>query len=647
MPARIPLAAVLVATALVAGPVASAAPAVAGSSAGWPSPRLTLVGHGNGTGVGLSQEGAYGYATNYGWNTTQILGHYYGDSVRTVGLAPVNVDLIHSGAAWLRVTSRAAAFRIDNITVPAGYSAKLTHTASGYAMQLASGGCAGQYGTPRAVHSTVFSSVVSAPTALDQLLQICGSGDVYRGALAMVPGRIFWDDLPFRVVNRLAVDDYLRSALPGQLSDVDQSWFTAAGSDAWLQSLAIATRTMVVTSRTHPWANVTADQALETGNFGYNLYIGAGAAPLPGADQVLAALRATSSRLLVNSRGTAVVHAVISRSSGGWTAGGGFPAVQDQGDTVASDHNWRTALPLTMVSRYLSGTYGNLQRITFTRSGLGDYGGRVVTVTLVGDRGSLTVTGDRFRDQLALKSNWFAVSTVPPAVQLSNELSQPTVDLGETFGRPGDQPVACDFDGNHVDSVAVYRASTGTFYVRNSLSSTAPYYLVRLGTAGDVPVCGDWNGDGIDTVGVFDPRTARFYLINSATRAASTPLIQVQFGGPGVLPVAGDWDGDGHVTLGVWDPRTHYFYLINSLAPGAARTRYSTDTSDEALPIAGNWGVNGKDSYGFWYGTSLELMSAPGGSLQDVSVFGEDGSVPVVGDWDGNGDDSIGYGFGY
>jgi peptidoglycan hydrolase-like amidase len=648
MIARPRLAAALATVALVgaglAGILATAAPA-----AGWPSPRLTLVGHGNGTGVGLSEEGAYGYATNYGWNSTQILGHYYGGSVRSVGLAPVDVDLVARGAAWLRVTSTAAAFRIDNITVPAGYSALLTHTASGYVVQVASS-CGGQYGVARPVHSTVFSSTVSAPTSLDQLLRLCGSADVYRGSLVMVPGYVAADYLPFRVVNRLSVDDYLRSALPGELSDVDQAWFTAANSQAWLESLAIAARTLVVTSRTYPWANVTADQALATGNFGYGTYLGAGRAPLPGDSPVAAAVQATSSRLLVNSAGTAVVHAVLSRSSGGWTAGGGFPVVQDLGDAVSTSHNWRSAFELSFVSSQLGGTYGTLQRITFTRSGVGDYGGRVLRVTLVGDRGSLTVTGDRFRDRLALRSNWFAVSTFPPAVHLSNELSQqPPVDLGETFGRPGDQPIACDFDGDHADSVAVYRASTGTFYIRNSVSSTAPYYTVQLGTAGDIAVCGDWDGDGIDTVGVFDPRTSRFYLINSVTRTAGTPLIQVQFGGPGVQPVAGDWDGDGRTTLGVWDQRTQYFYLINSLAPGAARSRYYQADQINATPIAGNWGVNGRDSYGFWYGTSsfLELFSEPGGPLQAVATFGEQGSVPVIGDWNGDGTDTIGYGTDY
>jgi hypothetical protein len=79
MIARTRLAAAFVTSALLAGAVAGAmAVPAAAQAAGWPSPRLTLVGHGNGTGVGLSQDGAYGYATNDGWNSTQILGHYYG-----------------------------------------------------------------------------------------------------------------------------------------------------------------------------------------------------------------------------------------------------------------------------------------------------------------------------------------------------------------------------------------------------------------------------------------------------------------------------------------------------------------------------------------------------------------------------------------
>ena len=51
---------------------------------------------------------------------------------------------------------------------------------------------------------------------------------------------------------------------------------------------------------------------------------------------------------------------------------------------------------------------GNLQRITVrSRDGNGDWGGRVGSLTLVGGRGSVTVTGDTFRSTLGLRSTWF------------------------------------------------------------------------------------------------------------------------------------------------------------------------------------------------------------------------------------------------
>lgn len=49
---------------------------------------VTIDGHGNGHGYGLSQWGAYGYAVDHGWTWTQILDHYYGGTV--AGTVPVD-----------------------------------------------------------------------------------------------------------------------------------------------------------------------------------------------------------------------------------------------------------------------------------------------------------------------------------------------------------------------------------------------------------------------------------------------------------------------------------------------------------------------------------------------------------------------------
>jgi peptidoglycan hydrolase-like amidase len=633
------LTAALAAVAVTAGCLLGIAVAAAPADA-WAGANLELIGHGEGNGVGLSQDGAFGYATEYGWSANQILTHYYGGSVRAVGLAPMTVDLVHPGVDALRVTSPGAAFRIDNVAVPAGAAAKLSYSAStGYAVQIAPAGCAGSYGIARHVRTNAFVSTVAAPTTVAQLLELCDTLIAYRGALTMVPGRITPTNKPFRVVNQLAMNDYLREVLWGTAGRNGQ--LEASGNEQFLRAMAITERSLAATSRKYPWARMDAsDSSL--------FYRGAGN-PVAHWEGPLTdeAVQATGSQVVLNSLGTAVAHTVFCASSGGWTAGGGFPVVEDAIDAGSPSHNWREAIPVDQLQLRLGIDIGTLRSIGFTRTGIGDLGGRVRTITLRGDRGSVTLSGASFTATMVLNSDWFAISTAAPAIHLSNGFSSPTLSYQAAFGQPGDQPFACDFDGDGKDTVGVYRARTGTFYIRNSLVAGTPYYTVRLGTAGDQPVCGDWNGDGIDTVGVYDPRTARFYLINSVGRTASTPLIQVLLGGRNFQPLAGDWDGDHRATLGVWDPVHHYVYLVNSLAAGAPRSRYQYGYSGFPL-FAGDFDGDGRDGYGQYFGGLFQVVNTPGvvggGSSGD---FGQNNDVPLVGDWDGDGFDSIGYGTGY
>ena len=46
----------------------------------------TFTSYGRGHGVGMSQYGAYGYATREGWNYQQILAHYFPGTVLTLSL---------------------------------------------------------------------------------------------------------------------------------------------------------------------------------------------------------------------------------------------------------------------------------------------------------------------------------------------------------------------------------------------------------------------------------------------------------------------------------------------------------------------------------------------------------------------------------
>ena len=629
------LASVAVTAGCLLGVAVTAAPADA-----WSSTNLQLIGRGEGDGIGLSQDGAFGYATQYLWSANQILTHYYGGSVRSVGLGAMTVDLIWEGVDTLRVSSPAAAFRIGDVTVPAGAAAKLSYSATtGYAVQIAPAGCAGSYGAARQVRSNTFVSTVANPASVGQMLHLCGDF-AYRGTLSMVPGRRTRFDHPFRVVNQLSTNDYLRPVLARAAARNQQ--IDAGGNEQFLRAMAITLRSLAATSRKYPWAKVDNENMslpyVAAGNWAGDSFED------PRTDE---AVQATGAQVVLNAQGSAVAHTVYCGSSGGWTAGGGFPVVQDAGEAGSPAHSWRAVRDLTELPDFLGVDIGNLLTVGFTRTGLGELGGRVRTITLRGDRGSVTMTGAEFATHMGLKSDWFAINTAPPAIHLSNGFNSPVISYEGAFGQPGDQPFGCDFDGDGKDTVGVYRARTGTFYIRNRLAAGTPYYSVQLGTAGDIPVCGDWNGDGVDTVGVYDPRTARFYLINSVTRTAGTPLIQVLLGGRGFQPLAGDWDGDHHTTLGVWDPVQHYVYLVNSLAPGAPRTRYRLG-SDGSPVVAGDFDGNGRDGYGQYLGGWFQVVYTPGGTDGASSgSIGISGDVPLVGDWDGDGVDSIGYGTGY
>ena len=111
------------------------------------------------------------------------------------------------------------------------------------------------------------------------------------------------------------------------------------------------------------------------------------------------------------------------------------------------------------------------------------------------------------------------------------------------FGVPGDLPLVCDWDGDGIQTVGLYRPNNGFVYVRNENSTGVADRSFFYGIANDVPLCGDWNGDGTDTVGIYRPAEQRFYLRNSNTQGVADSI--TLFGIPGDRALTGDWNGDG------------------------------------------------------------------------------------------------------
>ena len=110
-----------------------------------------------------------------------------------------------------------------------------------------------------------------------------------------------------------------------------------------------------------------------------------------------------------------------------------------------------------------------------------------------------------------------------------------------------------------VTAVTVYRQSTGQWFALLPTGQTIqPTWGCR--PCGDVPVPADYDGDGTADVAVFRPSTGTWYIVRSSDGA----LQQVQWGASGDVPVTGDFDGDGKTDVATYRPSTGIWYILRS-----------------------------------------------------------------------------------
>jgi len=194
------------------------------------------------------------------------------------------------------------------------------------------------------------------------------------------------------------------------------------------------------------------------------------------------------------------------------------------------------------------------------------------------------------------------------------------------YGGERTTALACDLDGDGVDTLAVYR--DGTWWLRERPGGGSAR-VVRYGGPGMRPVCGDWDDDGRDGIGVVDAGST-WWLRQTAT--AGSAQLRFQYGMAGSRPVVGDWDGDGRDGIGVVDAGSTWWLRSAATPGGASRVQYGMAGS---RPVVGDWDGDGRDGIGVVDARSTWWLrdATSGGKPSRLFQYGFAGSAAVAGHW--------------
>ena len=373
---------------------------------------IEISGRGWGHGRGLGQYGAYGYAEQ-GWTSAQILDHYYGGT--TAGTvpsgAPVDPDQVRVDLRYMRGHSTTVGLADGSVLLRGTDGADLGRFAegavrlrwigSGYEVQTATG-CDGPWTTQGLIEGRSEVRLVAETSASGSngLLHACGPSyrTWYIGELRAVAINSY----PL-TINVVSIADYLRGVVPNEMP---ASWPVAA-----LEAQAVSARSYALAgdTRQQPYADTCDTIRCQVYDGAYTERGGSFRSSTNSRTD--AAIAGTAG--LVRLRDGAVARTEFSSSTGGYTAGGDFPAVVDEGDAISANpnHSWTATVSVSKIEdRYDRGSL--LEMAVVERNGHGADGGRAVQVEFRFENGTVTETGNAVRSFLGLKSDWFTPGPV-------------------------------------------------------------------------------------------------------------------------------------------------------------------------------------------------------------------------------------------
>ncbi len=391
----------LLVTGVLVAPTASADSSVKPSDGAF-----VIKGAGFGHGHGMSQYGAYG-AAKRGLSWQQILAFYYpGTTLDEMSSATtIKVWVTADDDDELRVLP-AEGLKVSDtdghsLTLPTDAKYRFwraTRSGSGYRLSwLDADGKATTYGTDLGTGTWSFSDkakVVKVKLPNRAVRE-------YRGSVALVQR-----GSGGRTVNTVKLEDYVRSVVP---SEMPTSWAPAAVSAQAVAARSYAIRTRDFTSYSgYDICDTTACQVYggraTTSSSGQRIVRETAAGD--------AATKATVGTIV--TYGGKVALTQFASSNGGAMSKGGYPylkAKSDPYDGVVRSQAWsRTITAKAVAKAYPSA--GTVKELKITkRDGSGRWGGRVVTIQVVGSKKTVSVSGSAFQSTFGMRSSLYTVTS--------------------------------------------------------------------------------------------------------------------------------------------------------------------------------------------------------------------------------------------
>jgi SpoIID/LytB domain protein len=490
---------------------------------------VSLSGRGYGHGRGMSQYGAYGAALK-GLTWQSILAFYYpGTSlVSTVGNPTMRVRLTDVGTASTTVVYQ------DGLTITDGTktASLFGKNADGTVRQRWRVVPDGAGLTLQWLEKGIWKSTASwkattkpltfANSKLNKIRVVMPAG-TQRDYRQLV--RANRNGTAMMTVNLVTMQYYLQSVVP---SEMPASWSQQA-----LAAQAVAARSYALRQR----ANQPSGSLFDTCDT-QACQVYSGLAGYLADGTLVPHENAASTQAVANTNGRAVYYngapalTEFSSSNGGYTVASSLPYQVSKSDPydnvpVGSSARWTASLSLATIEKTYP-SIGTLRAIRIeSRNGISVWDGRIQSLTLVGSKASVTVTGDAFRVALRLRSTWWTVTSAPAVAAPAVPRDLNGDGLADLLG---------------IDSQARLQLLAGNG-AQGFTAQVMAQDWARLGLVANI---GPWDQDNRADVVERDGGTLYYHPGNG--RGGFYPRVPISSGWESInlMVGAGDFDGDGH-----------------------------------------------------------------------------------------------------